>query len=101
MEMDASRCQVYFVNSKLAKIIFCSLAYFLGIRATYNLDLPQGSRLTEILLRCARCRIPEFLPVEPEAWYTVAMPSFLSSGSSFPLITERGKNPTVGNYREI
>lgn len=69
-----------------------------GIRATYNLERPEGERLIEILLRCARCRIPEFLPVEPESWYTVAMPSFLSSGSSFPLITERGRNLTAGNY---
>ena len=100
MEMDASRCQVYFVNKNLInKIIYVCM--HVGIRAAYNLELPQGSRLTEILLRCARCRIPEFLPVEPEAWYTVAMQSFLSSGSSFPLITERGKNLTVGNNREI
>lgn len=71
---------------------------FVGIRAKYNLKRPNGKRLVEILLRCAKCRIPEFLPVQPEEWYTVAMPSFLSSGSSFPLISERGKNLTVGNY---
>ncbi|XP_065353925.1 apyrase-like [Cloeon dipterum] len=67
-----------------------------GIHSTYNLNNPAGSRLIDLKLRCARCRIPEYLPVELETWYVVAMPSFLSGGSSFPLIAERGRNKIVG-----
>ncbi|XP_059478931.1 apyrase-like [Neocloeon triangulifer] len=67
-----------------------------GMHAVYDLNQPAGSRLKSLSLRCARCKIPEYFPVNSEEWYTVAMPSFLSGGSSFPLISERGRNKTVG-----
>lgn len=68
-----------------------------GIRAVYNTSQPEGFRLTNLLVRCARCRIPVFNPVNPEEWYAVAMPSFLSSGGSgFKMIPERGRNKKMG-----
>ncbi|XP_059478918.1 apyrase-like isoform X2 [Neocloeon triangulifer] len=67
-----------------------------GIRAKYDMSQAEGSRLVDIALKCSKCVTPEFLPVNSEEWYTVAMPSFLASGNSFPLITERGRNRTIG-----
>jgi hypothetical protein len=63
---------------------------------------PEGSRLTEVRLRCARCRIPNYLPVELEEWYNVAMPSYLSNGGSgFKLISERGRNKIIGKLHQL
>ncbi|KFM64977.1 5'-nucleotidase, partial [Stegodyphus mimosarum] len=51
-----------------------------GLRLTYDVSKPPGSRLIEASIRCADCRVPHFEPLKDEDIYTVAMNSFIVKG---------------------
>ncbi|XP_035217961.1 snake venom 5'-nucleotidase-like [Stegodyphus dumicola] len=51
-----------------------------GLRLTYDVSKPPGSRLIEASIRCADCRVPHFEPLNDEGIYTVAMNSFIVKG---------------------
>ncbi|KAF4521723.1 hypothetical protein B566_EDAN012171 [Ephemera danica] len=57
------------------------------------------SRVTDLKLRCSKCREPEYRPIDLEEWYYVAMPSFLSGGGDgYHMIPDNGRNFVVGDY---
>lgn len=37
-----------------------------GIHVTFDVSRPKGDRVVELMARCNECRIPNYLPVEPE-----------------------------------
>ncbi|XP_065352756.1 apyrase-like [Cloeon dipterum] len=67
-----------------------------GMKATYDFSKPEGSRVVDLKLKCSKCKVPVFEPVDLERWYKIAMPSFLTDGTEFAIIPERGRNKTVG-----
>ncbi|XP_055945372.1 protein 5NUC-like [Argiope bruennichi] len=60
-----------------------------GLRVTYNVSRPVGSRLVEALVRCADCRVPKFEPIDDEKVYWVVMSTYMTKGGdNFPAIKE-------------
>ncbi|CAL1273875.1 unnamed protein product [Larinioides sclopetarius] len=60
-----------------------------GLRVTYNVSRPAGSRLLEALVRCADCRVPKFEPLDDETVYWVVMSTYMTKGGdNFPAIKE-------------
>lgn len=57
-----------------------SLLQVAGLRLTYNMSQPIGSRLIEAYARCADCRVPQFLPLEDEHVYEVVMNTYMAKG---------------------
>lgn len=57
-----------------------SLLQVSGLRLTYNMSQPIGSRLIEAYARCADCRVPQFLPLEDEHVYEVVMNTYMAKG---------------------
>ncbi|XP_046636634.1 snake venom 5'-nucleotidase-like isoform X3 [Daphnia pulicaria] len=51
-----------------------------GINVVYDVSRPKGDRVVQLLARCNNCRMPVYLPVEPEEVYDVAMSSYLAGG---------------------
>ena len=51
-----------------------------GIRAVFDMRKPKGQRVVELKLRCSRCKIPRYYPLEPESLYSIAAVSYLLSG---------------------
>jgi 5'-nucleotidase len=41
---------------------------------------PPGKRILEMLVRCAKCRMPRFFPIEEDKEYKVAMVEYLANG---------------------
>jgi 2',3'-cyclic-nucleotide 2'-phosphodiesterase (5'-nucleotidase family) len=62
------------------------------------MSLPPMERIVDLQVQCAKCREPKYYPIDPEEWYRVAMPSFLSAGGDgyTPILT--GRNLIVGTY---
>lgn len=46
----------------------------------YDLSSDPGNRVVSLKLRCGRCRIPEFAPVDSDDHYTVLMSDYLANG---------------------
>lgn len=46
----------------------------------YDLNKPNGKRVTKALARCGECRVPIYEPVDPKRSYNVIMTVFLASG---------------------
>lgn len=51
-----------------------------GLKIAYNTTNPIGSRVVSAKVRCQKCRIPEYFPLDLEANYRVILPSFLAAG---------------------
>lgn len=51
-----------------------------GIRVAYDIGRPPGDRVVQLMIRCGECRVPRFLPLNPEAHYRLAVPSYLVRG---------------------
>lgn len=53
---------------------------FSGLRVEYDLAKPPGKRVTNALVRCGMCKVPQFSPLNKTKEYNILMPSFLSLG---------------------
>ncbi|KAF0301226.1 5'-nucleotidase [Amphibalanus amphitrite] len=51
-----------------------------GIRVTYDLECPVGSRVRRLEVTCTFCLVPRLELVQDDAEYRIAMPNFLSKG---------------------
>ncbi|GIY17672.1 5'-nucleotidase [Caerostris extrusa] len=51
-----------------------------GLRLTYNVSQPIGSRLIKADARCTDCRIPEYRPLDDEQIYWVVMNKYMIRG---------------------
>lgn len=64
----------------------------------YDLSQRSGHRVSSLFLRCGRCSVPKFEPLELTANYTIVMDSFLAGGGdnfkSFTKIVK--KNEMIG-----
>ncbi|GFY77827.1 5'-nucleotidase [Trichonephila inaurata madagascariensis] len=60
-----------------------------GLRLTYNVSEPVGSRLIEAYVRCADCRVPHYQPLDDEKVYWVVMSTYMTKGGDgFAIIQE-------------
>ncbi|XP_037093815.1 snake venom 5'-nucleotidase-like [Pollicipes pollicipes] len=51
-----------------------------GVRATYNIARPIGSRLLSVEVLCSYCSVLRFAPVQQDKFYEVAVTSFMADG---------------------
>jgi len=51
-----------------------------GLRLTYNVSQPVGSRLIEAYARCADCRVPQYNLLDDEKPYWVVLNTYLVKG---------------------
>jgi 5'-nucleotidase len=69
-----------------------------GIQVTFDLSKPVMSRVIEVAVRCAECRVPEYEPLDLEKWYRIALYSYLvNGGDGFTVITNNARNHTTGS----
>jgi 5'-nucleotidase len=48
-----------------------------------------GERVKEILVLCNECRVPTYVPLEDDSYYSVVMPTFLAEGGDgFTMISD-------------
>ncbi|XP_065065306.1 snake venom 5'-nucleotidase-like isoform X2 [Rhopilema esculentum] len=51
-----------------------------GIRVTYDMSKPEGSRVAGCRVRCAQCRVPKYEPINKTTVYKVILSSFIADG---------------------
>lgn len=62
----------------------------------YNVSEPRGQQIVSVLVRCQNCTIPAYEPLNLEAYYKIAISSYLSSGGDgFQMLTNV-ENLTTG-----
>lgn len=66
-----------------------------GIKVTYDLSQPNGQRVADLQVRCARCRVPEYEPVNMTEKYRVLMLSFMLQGGDGYSMLVPENNPDV------
>jgi hypothetical protein len=71
---EFSACLTY-----LTKCHQC-LCLITGLRVEYDLNKPNGKRVTKALARCGECRVPIYEPVDPKRSYYVIMTAFVANG---------------------
>ncbi|XP_037916090.1 apyrase-like [Hermetia illucens] len=68
-----------------------------GLRVTFNITKPVGERVVEVLVRCQKCEIPEYEPLELNKSYRVVTGSFLSGGGDgFTMFRDYKENTIIG-----
>lgn len=61
----------------------------LGIHVSYDLSRPVGSRVVSATAQCAKCPVPIFEPVDPDASYNIILSSFIAGGGdNFTMIAD-------------
>lgn len=79
-------------NSFLLKYFFV-----LGIRVVYNLTNPEGSRTQSIKIRCRKCPVPVYEPLDRDEMYRIVVNSFLAGGGDgYKVIADNLKNKQIG-----
>lgn len=51
-----------------------------GIQVVYDIRRPSGQRVKELKVRCVKCRVPKYEPIEDEAVYKLALPTYTATG---------------------
>ncbi|CAB0040153.1 unnamed protein product [Trichogramma brassicae] len=51
-----------------------------GLKVTYDLEKPKGSRAVDIQVRCGNCSVPVYEPIDPDATYKILIPNFMYLG---------------------
>ena len=54
--------------------------YLLGIRVVYNLQKTPGSRVVSLKVRCHKCHVPAYSPVEMDEEYSILLDDWLIRG---------------------
>ncbi|XP_049854134.1 apyrase-like [Schistocerca gregaria] len=68
-----------------------------GLRVVYDVRQPVGNRVNSVLVRCAECRVPRYEPLVPDAWYTVAITTYMAQNrDTFRMLRDSGVNRTAG-----
>ena len=63
----------------------------------YDLSKEPYNRVVEVLVRCTECNIPEYVPLEDDQIYRLALPSFIASGGDgYDVIEENKMNHNRG-----
>ncbi|XP_047032316.1 protein 5NUC-like isoform X2 [Helicoverpa zea] len=71
-----------------------------GIKVTYNLNKPVGSRVVQAEARCWACDVPRFSKIQEKDIYKVLMPGFLANGGDgFAMFL--GLPRDILNYNEL
>lgn len=74
-----------------------SLLHWSGVHVVFDYDRPAGRRVVTAEVLCAACRVPEYAPIDPDAWYSLAAPSFVVEGGDNVLpLSQNYKNRTIG-----
>ncbi|XP_008555623.2 protein 5NUC [Microplitis demolitor] len=56
--------------------------HFSGLQVIYDLFKPSGNRVVRnsVLIRCSKCRIPQYNKLEENSTYTLIVPDFIAQG---------------------
>ncbi|KAL1492215.1 hypothetical protein ABEB36_012697 [Hypothenemus hampei] len=67
-----------------------------GIHVVYNISRPEGDRVIEVKIRCQQCNIPEYQDLDLEAFYSMAVPSFIVQGKKYTALSDNIQNVVTG-----
>lgn len=59
-----------------------------GLQVLYNSDMPEGSRVVSVEVRCASCTVPSYSPLNFTQYYKVILPQFLFEGGDGHIMTD-------------
>ncbi|KAH8245444.1 hypothetical protein KR032_010464, partial [Drosophila birchii] len=68
-----------------------------GLRVLFDLRAIRGQRVISVRVRCTRCQVPKYTPINPEEVYRVVVMDYLARGmNGFSLISENGEDLETG-----
>ncbi|XP_063227371.1 apyrase-like isoform X2 [Bacillus rossius redtenbacheri] len=68
-----------------------------GLQVELDVSRPLGSRVVSVRVLCDACRVPEYLPLQMDKWYRLALSSFLyEGGDGFTMFLQHGRNHSMG-----
>lgn len=59
-----------------------------GVHVVYNTDMPEGSRVVSVKVRCARCAVPSYSSLNDTEYYNVIIPQFIFDGGDGHVMVE-------------
>ncbi|XP_070144672.1 apyrase-like [Drosophila kikkawai] len=70
-----------------------------GLRVLFDLSAARGQRVTSVRVRCSRCQVPEYRPLDPEEVYRVVVMDYLARGmNGFSLISDNAEDLELGPF---
>lgn len=64
-----------------------------GLKITYNISNPIGSKVIDIKVRCRLCELPTYEDFDPAMDYSIVVMEYLADGKNgFHLISDNAKN---------
>lgn len=73
-----------------------------GLRITYDLAKPVGSRVVKVDVRCADCKVPVYQPLDHFKVYGIVSHDFiLSGGDGYTVLRDKAFNRTIEDTNEI
>lgn len=73
-----------------------------GLHVVYDMSKPSGHRLVSVTILCAECDVPTYRPLQPLAYYGVAMPSYMAlGGDGFEMFTNITEHVKIGKCTAV
>lgn len=60
-----------------------------GLHVVYNTDMPEGSRVVSVDVRCASCTVPSYSPLNFTQYYKVIVTQFLVDGGDGHIMIDK------------
>lgn len=79
--------------------LFGGFLQFSGMRVVYDMTRAAGGRVVDVQMRCSKCRIPKFEPLNTTEVYQILMNNFMiTGGDGYSMIPEEKiRVHTIGN----
>ncbi|XP_049854133.1 apyrase-like [Schistocerca gregaria] len=84
-------------SKRQGPLYFRYLLHYSGLRVEIDVRQPVGQRVTRVSVLCAACNVPRYEPLKDDAWYPVAVNSFLAEGGdAFYMFRDEARSRTIG-----
>lgn len=73
-----------------------------GMKVTFDLSKPNGQRVAEVLVRCTKCLVPKYEPLEKEKIYNLSTSNFLiKGGDGYTMIKQKIKQHLLTGNQDV
>ena len=70
------------------------------MKVTFDLSKPNGQRVVDVLVRCTKCLMPKYDPLEKDKFYRLSTSNFIiKGGDGYTMIKQKMKRHILtGKY---
>lgn len=72
-----------------------------GLKIVYNVTVPEDAKVVSVHVLCRECEVPRYEKLDPNRWYRILAPSFISGGGNGFTPFNNRRNHVKGDKMDV